>query len=215
MAIGEPLPIVFCRRRNGAGGVLVFPKATESRFSNDASTVTSRYHMVVSEGRLGGIQRRDVRCGDCRIGTFSQNYSQRAGSWAPGNFATTQTAYTVPTFPTFTGGGGNYSGLTTFEAGASFPGGSDQWRTGWNIFIRDGMEISRGRLVDGVVGPSDNIADLVLWAWQTSRRVPAAMVDLPSLTAAARFCEANGLLCNGEFKDSQNLGDWLIGLLPS
>lgn len=214
MAIGEPVPVIFTRRRGTVGGVLTFPRATEAAFSNDATTVTSRYHCVLGEGRMGDVQVRDVRNGECRIGSFSQNYNQRAGTWAPGNTATAQTGYTVPTFPTYTGGGGSYSGLTTFEASATFPGGSDDWRTSWNAFIRDGLIIERGRLLDGVVGASDNIADLVLWAWQRSSRVPAAMLDLASLTAAARFVEANGLWCNGEFASSENLESWLTRLLP-
>jgi hypothetical protein len=214
MVVGEPIPVVWGRRRGTAGGVLVFPRATEARLENNSTTVTSRYHMVISDGQLPDIQRRDVRCGECRIGTFSQNYNQRAGSWAPGNFATAQTAYTVPTFPTFTGGGGNYQGLSTVEAGASFTGGSNDWRTGWNIFLRGGTIVERGRLLDSIVGSSDNVADLALWALQRSRRVPDGMIDLPSLLTAARFTEANGLWCNGEFVASANLGDWLIRLLP-
>ena len=79
MAVGEPIPVIWGRRRNNVGGVLVFPKATEARFENTSSTVTSRYHMVLGEGRMPDIQVRDVRCGECRIGTFSQNYDQRAG----------------------------------------------------------------------------------------------------------------------------------------
>lgn len=214
LVVGEPIPVIWGRRRGVVGGVLTFPKATEARFENNATTVTSRYHMVLGDGRLPDIQRRDVRLGECRIGTFSQNYNQRAGSWTPGNFATAQPAYTVPTFPTFTGGGGNYQGLSTFEAGATFTGGSDNWRTGWNIFLRGGTIVERGRLLDSAVGSSDNIADLVLWALERSGRAPDALIDLPSLTAAARFTEANGLWCNGEFRDSTNLGDWLIRLLP-
>ena len=214
MVVGEPIPIVFGRRRGVVGGVLIFPKATEARFENNATTVTSRYHMVLGEGRMPDIQRRDVRLGECRIGTFSQNYNQRAGTFVPGNFATAQTGYTVPTFPTYTGGGGNYQGLSTFEAGATFTGGSDDWRTGWDIFIRGGMIVERGRLLDATVDSSDNLADLTLWALQRSGRVPAAMIDLTSLASAALFLETVGLWCNGEFNASENLGDWLIRILP-
>ncbi len=214
MVVGEPIPVIWGRRRGYVGGVLVFPRATEARFENNSTTVTSRYHLVICDGLLPDIQRRDVRLGECRIGTFSQNYNQRAGSWTPGNFATAQTAYTVPAFPTFTGGGGNYQDLSTFEAGATFTGGSDDWRLGWNIFLRGGTIVERGRLLDSTVASSDNIADLVLWALQRSGRVPDAMIDFPSLIAAARFTEANGLWCNGEFSGSTNLGDWLIGILP-
>jgi len=214
MVVGEPIPIVFGRRRGTVGGVLIFPKATEARFENNSTTVTSRYHLVLGDGRMPDIQRRDVRLGECRIGTFSQNYNQRAGTFTPGNFATAQTAYTVPTFPTYTGGGGNYQGLSTFEAGNTFTGGSDDWKTAWNIFLRGGMIVERGRLLDSTVDSSDNIADLVLWALQRSGRVSDAMIDLTSLASAALFLETVSLWCNGQFDASGNLGDWLIKILP-
>jgi len=212
MAIGEPIPVVFARRRNGAGGVLVFPRATEAAFSNTSSTVTARYHCVLGEGPMGSVQVRDVRNGACRVGTFSQNYNTRAGSWSPGNTATSQSTYTVPTFPQGCGGGGDYSGLSTIEFSATTPGGTDDWRIGWNVFVRDGLQLTR--LLDSTSGASDNITDLLLWALHRSDRVPAALIDTASLLTAARFCDVNGLLCNGEFKDSANLGDWLIRLLP-
>jgi nucleoid-associated protein YgaU len=214
MAIGEPIPVVFCRRRNNVGGVLIFPKATEAAFSNTSTQQTARYHCVLGIGPMGSVQVRDFRVGACRVGSFSQNYDKRAGTWSPGNTATPQAGYQVPTFPTACGGGGNYKGLATLEFSNTTTGGTDDWSTGCNVFIRDGLIIERGRLLDGGVGASDNIADLVLWAWQRSSRVPAGMIDMDSLVAAAQFCDVNGLLCNGEFTDSANIGDWLIGLLP-
>jgi hypothetical protein len=213
MVVGEPIPVVFGRRRGTVGGVLVFPPATEARFENTSTTVTSRYHMVLGEGQIGSVQVRDARNGESRIGSFSQNYGKRAGSWTPGNFATSHGGVT-PVFPTYSGGGGNYSGITTIEAGATFHHDSDEWKTGWNFFVREGMTIERGRLADGVVGASDNIADLVLWAWQRSSRVPLAMIDMDSMVAAAKFVEVNGLWCNGLFEDSANLGDFVIRILP-
>jgi hypothetical protein len=212
MAIGEPIPVVFCRRRNDAGGVLLFPKATEAAFSNTSTQQTARYHCVLGIGPMGSVQVRDFRVGACRVGTFSQNADRRAGTWSPGNTATAQSGYQVPTFPTTCGGGGDYQGLVTLEFSNTTTGGTDDWRTGCNVFQRDGLTVTR--LLDSTSGPSDNIADLVLWAWQRSSRVPAAMIDTASLTAAARFCDVNGLFCNGEFTESANLGDWLIGILP-
>jgi hypothetical protein len=214
MVVGEPIPVIWGRRRGNVGGVLIFPKATEARFENSSTTITSSYHMVLADGRLPDIQRRDVRLGECRIGDFSQNYDKRAGSWTPGNFATAQTGYTVPTFPNYTGGGGNYQGLSTFEGRVTLPGGSNDWSTAWNIFMRGGTIVERGRLLDSTVDSSDNIADLVLWALQRSGRVPDGMIDFPSLLGAATFTEAVGLWCNGEFGASTNLGDWLIRILP-
>jgi hypothetical protein len=214
MVVGEPIPVIWGRRRGNVGGVLIFPKATDARFANTSTTVTSSYHMVLTDGRLPDIQRRDVRLGECRIGDFSQNYNQRAGSWTPGNVATAQTGYTVPTFPNYTGGGGNYQGLSTFEGRVTLPGGSNDWSTAWNIFMRGGTIVERGRLLDSTVDSSDNIADLVLWALQRSGRVPDGMIDFPSMLSAATFTEAVGLWCNGEFGASTNLGDWLIRILP-
>ena len=78
ITIGEPVPIAFCRRRNGAGGVLVSPGATEARFENDAANaVTASYLLPVSEGELPGIQVRDVFLGPCRMGSHSQTYDRR------------------------------------------------------------------------------------------------------------------------------------------
>ena len=100
---GEPIPLLFCRRRNGNGGVMVQPKVTEAYFSNSivevdlstdgGSTVTSqpiervevKYLLVLSEGDMVQIQVRDLFHGNCRRGTFNQVYDGRAGAWNPGN----------------------------------------------------------------------------------------------------------------------------------
>lgn len=214
MAIGETIPIIHCRRRGNVGGVLVFPKATECRFENDASTITSYYHCVLGDGPMGSIQVRDFRIGGCRRGTFSQNYNVRAGTWDQGNFAIAASGYTVPTFPSFTGGGGDYSGLSTLEFSGTVPGGSDAWNRAGNVFVREGRIYARGRLLDAVVGSSDNVADLVLHAIERSGRVPAGLIDILSFTEAARFTEANGLWFNGEIREAGNLGDWLVRILP-
>ena len=211
MVIGEPIPVVFCRRRNGIGGVLLFPKATEAAFSNTSTQQTARYHCVLGAGPMGSIQVRDFRVGACRVGTFSQNFDKRAGTWSPGNTATPQTGYQVPTFPTACGGGGSYSGLSTLEFSNTTTGGSDDWRLGCNVFAREGLTVTR---LLGGSGGSDNFADLVLWVLQRSGRVPASLIDTASFTAAATFLDVNGLFCNGEFVDSTNLGDWLLQLLP-
>jgi nucleoid-associated protein YgaU len=211
MAIGEPVPVVFCRRRNNIGGVLLFPKATEAAFSNSSTQQTARYHCVLGVGPMGSIQVRDFRVGACRVGTFSQNFDKRAGTWAPGNTATVQSGYQVPTFPTACGGGGAYTGLSTLEFSNTTVGGSDDWRLGCNVFAREGLTVTR---LLGGSGASDNFVDLLLWALQRSSRVPAAMIDMASFTAAARFLDVNGLFCNGEFTESGNLADFMVRMLP-
>ena len=103
---GEPIPIVFCRRRalNGVqtGGAMIAPKASEGSFSNNVVankiktggtwtdvTVTEEIYvkllLVVSQGQIGAIQIRDMFYGNCRRGTYNQGHDARAGSWPPGN----------------------------------------------------------------------------------------------------------------------------------
>lgn len=84
--IGESVPIVFARRRDEAGGVLISPGASEARFENDTSNaVTAYYHLVLSEGKISSIAVKDVFQGACRVGSHSQTYDRRAGTWTPGN----------------------------------------------------------------------------------------------------------------------------------
>ena len=98
---GEPIPIIFCRRRNNIGGVMTQPKITEGRFANPITeedydygastfkqafqTFQLKYLFVLSEGDLPLLQIRDVFFGNCRVGTLNQKYNGRAGSWSPGN----------------------------------------------------------------------------------------------------------------------------------
>jgi len=98
---GEPIPIIFCRRRNSNGGVMVQPKITEGAFSNpiieedfDNGTTTIlnshqtfqiKFLFVLSEGELPRVQVRDLFYGNSRRGTYNQVYDGRAGTWNPGN----------------------------------------------------------------------------------------------------------------------------------
>jgi hypothetical protein len=117
MKIGEPIPIVFCRRRTvnsvEAGGTMVIPKATEGSFTNNqvikkAETNSAWFDiavdeelsikllLVVSDGEIGLAQVRDIFYGDCRRGTVNQAYNARAGNWAPGNTIDDYIAAVVP-----------------------------------------------------------------------------------------------------------------------
>ena len=79
VVLGEPIPIVFCRRTDGIGGVLVSPQATEAGYSNNASTneLTVNLELVLSEGELPLLQIRDVFQRACRVGTWAQAYDAR------------------------------------------------------------------------------------------------------------------------------------------
>lgn len=87
IAIGEPIPIVFCRRLDNNGGVWVSPGATEGRFENDNNNnLNVWYQLVISEGDLPQIPLNDLYQSACKIGSYYQTYNRRAGSWLPGNF---------------------------------------------------------------------------------------------------------------------------------
>jgi hypothetical protein len=93
-AIGEAVPIVFCRFRNSKGGILISPGATEARYeADDFNNVTVSYHYVLSEGQVDSVQVRDVRQSSCRVGTHTQTYNRRAGTWTPGNFIEDRTLF--------------------------------------------------------------------------------------------------------------------------
>lgn len=137
---GEPIPLIFCRRRNGNGGVMTQPKATEAFFSNSiveeeisistgatilnpVERVQVKYLLVLSEGELPQVQIRDVFHGSCRRGTFNQAYDARAGSWSPGNEIYDFFDYTATQNETY----GYYQfNILTLEAGESvnFPDSS-------------------------------------------------------------------------------------------
>ena len=97
--VGEPIPIVFCRRTGGTGGLLISPPATEARFSDDASSnITASYHLVLSDGQIDSIQVRDVFQRACRVGSFTQTYDRRAGTFVAGNFIDNTPNLEAPTY---------------------------------------------------------------------------------------------------------------------
>jgi hypothetical protein len=211
--IGEPVPIVFARRRNGKGGILISPGATEARFTNDINNaVTARYVLALSEGRLDSIPVKDVFQGSCRIGAHTQSYNTRAGSWLPGNYIVARDGYDLPECPYYCGTVGLYSGMTTASFRVTVPDGVDQWNRQVHFFIRGGMWVTR--LVDGIVGPSDNFADLANWMIQSTGRVPASLIDSDALESAALFLEANSFTCNCTIQDSSNYADLIAQWAP-
>jgi hypothetical protein len=211
--IGEPVPIVFGRWRNGAGGVFVSPGATEARFQNDVNNqVTAFYHLVISEGVIDDIQVRDVFQRSCRVGYHTQTYSRRAGQWAPGNYVVQRDGYDKPECPYHCGSVGTYPGMSTLSFAVTVPDGSDRWDRQVHLFIRGGMHVTR--LYDSTTGPSDNFADLVYWMLSNSRRVPSSLIDSAALTSAATFLEVNGFTCNVWLTESRNYADLISEWSP-
>jgi hypothetical protein len=210
--IGEPIPIVFCRRVSDVGGVLISPAATEARFENSLTNeVTGSYHLVLSEGQIDSIQVRDVFQRSCRVGSFSQTYGKRAGTFIPGNFIVPRDGFTTPECPSYCGTGGRYTGLSTLAFQATYPDGVDQWNRQVHCFIRGGIHVTR--LLDSTLGPSNNVADLLLYLLRNSSRVPEAQIDTASLLAGATFTNVNGFWFNGVVSESTNVRDWIDSTL--
>jgi hypothetical protein len=217
IVMGEVIPIVFTRRLGKDGGVMLQPGCTEAAFSvNGSNTLTAKYHLVLGEGQMFEVQRRDVSQIGLRRGTFSQTYGKRAGNWTPGNTIAIPTSGTYRVASYNCGGGssgyGTYAGLTTFSFITVCPDGDDSWKGQISIFIRGGLKVTR--LVDGQFGPSSNVVDLAKYLLTQSARVPSAVLDSSSLTSAATFIDANLFRWDGVIKDSTNLRDWLAQTLP-
>lgn len=101
LKIGEPIPLIFTRRRNNNGGVMVQPKMTEAYFANPIDeevvasgsstfrffrqTVEIKYLLILSEGCLPQLRVKDIFHGNCRRGSFNQVCNGRAGTWTAGN----------------------------------------------------------------------------------------------------------------------------------
>jgi hypothetical protein len=211
--IGEPVPIVFARWRNDAGGILVSPGATEARFENDnQNNVTAYYHLVVSEGQIDPIPVKDVFQQACRVGSHAQTYNRRAGTWEPGNYTRQVGSYQRPAASYHCGSIGQYPNMSTVSFQVQVPNGFDQWKRQVHLFIRGGMHVTR--LYDSTTGPSDNFADLVYWMLSNSGRVPSTLIDTTSLAAAATFLEVNGLTCNCWLTESRNYADLISSWAP-
>lgn len=211
--IGEPIPVVWARRRNGAGGVLISPPATECRFQNDlTNNVTAFYHLVLSEGDIDSIPVKDVFQRSCRVGAHTQTYNRRAGTWEPANVIVERVGYDKPEASYYCGSVGLYPGLSTLSFNVTIPDGFDYWNRQVHVFIRGGVNVTR--LYDNTLGPSDNFADLVLWLYQQTRRVPAALISTSAMVTAATFLEVNGFTCNCEINEARNLSTLLSDWAP-
>ena len=112
---------------------------------------------------------------------------------------------------------GSYDGLTTlsFEYETELKEGGDPRNAMRSIglFVRNGLSVTR--LVDGVTNESDNYVDLAKYLFQSGNRLTDDLIDNSSLTASAKFTDANGFLFNGVLTQSQNLSDWLQATSPN
>jgi hypothetical protein len=209
IVLGEPVPIVFCRRVSGNGGVFVSPGATEGRYANDPTTnaLTVNLQLVLSEGELPQLQERDLYQRNCRVGTWAQTYNRRAGTWTPGNFIVAVAGKDPWACPQYCGTSGNYANLTTLSYTNTHQDRDGTWDKQVHAFVRQGIKVTR--ILDSTLGPSNNIVDLALYLIKQSSRLPNSMLDTAAFTTAANFTNVNSFFYNGEFKESTNLEDWL------
>jgi hypothetical protein len=209
VVIGEVIPIVFCRRVDDIGGVLVSPGATEGRFENDDTTneLEVKYRLILSEGNLDLLGSTDLFQGPCRGGTWNQVFDLSAGTWTPGNFIVEVEDKKFWDCPLYCGTGGSYEGLTVLSFEKSYPDEDDTWDKQVHVFARGGIKVTR--ILDDTLGPSNNVIDLALYLIRNSSRFPEGLLDLVAMESAALFCDVNGFYYNGEFKNSSNLEDWL------
>lgn len=207
--IGDPVPIVFCRRVSNNGGVMVSPGATEARYQNNGTTnaLTVSLMVVLSEGNLPQIAIKDCFVGPCRQGTWNQTYDRRAGTWTPGNFVTTVAGKQPWSCPYYCGTSGRYENMTTLSYVNTFVDGSERWEHQLHVFVRQGIQVTR--ILDSTLGSSNNVIDLALYLMTQSGRIPSTLIDNTQMLAAANFTETNGLHFNGIFQESQNLDEWL------
>ena len=209
VVLGEPIPIVFCRRVDSIGGALVSPKATEAGYSNNGVTnqLTVNLELVLSEGQLPLVQIRDVFQRACRVGTWAQAYDARAGTWNPGNTVTVVAGKTPWNCPYYCGTSGSYDNMTMLSYTNTHVDGDETWNKQVHVFVRNGMQVTR--IIDSVVGSSNNFVDLVLYLITQTNRVPSTLIDSAAMLTAAQFTNTNGLLFNGIVQTSTNLEEWL------
>jgi hypothetical protein len=195
------------------------PAATEAAFSvNGSNAITASYQLVLGEGPIESLGLRDVtQNGVRRDSSWMQTYNRRAGSWTPGNSITIPAAGTDYRKASYVCGGGSagygsYAGLSTLSYTITCAVGDEAWQGQVAAFVRGGLQVTR--LVDGIYGSSSNIVDLIKYLLLQTARIPAALIDTASLTAAAQFTEANGFRFDGVIMAAANLSDWLAQVLP-
>lgn len=209
VVLGEPVPIVFCRRVSSIGGALVSPKATEASYSNNIITneLSVNLELVLSEGQLPLVQIRDVFQRACRVGTWAQAYDARAGTWNPGNTVIPVAGKTFWNCPYYCGTSGSYDNMTTLSYSNLHADGDDTWDKQVHVFVRQGMQVTR--IIDNTYGPSNNFVDLVLYLIAQTARVPSTLIDSAAMLTAAQFTNTNGFFFNGIVQESTNLEEWL------
>jgi hypothetical protein len=112
----------------------------------------------------------------------------------------------------YCGTGGSYAGLTTVSVVKTYPAGDTGWQRQAHFFIRNGQPIYR--LIEGSSGATNLFPDVAHHLLTVSGQVPAQLIDTPALTAAARFCQINGITFDGVIANPSNVREYLHLMAP-
>jgi hypothetical protein len=112
----------------------------------------------------------------------------------------------------YCGTGGTYAGLTTVSLVKTYPAGDTGWQRQVHFFVRQGQPLHR--LIEGTAGPSNLFPDVAHHLLIASGRVPPQLIDVPGLTAAAKFCAANGITFDGVIANPANVREYLSLMAP-
>jgi hypothetical protein len=112
----------------------------------------------------------------------------------------------------YCGTGGSYAGLTTVSVVKTYPAGDTGWQRQAHFFIRNGQPIYR--LIEGSSGATNLFPDVAHHILTASGQVPAQLIDTPALTAAARFCQTNGITFDGVIANPSNVREYLHLMAP-
>jgi hypothetical protein len=112
-----------------------------------------------------------------------------------------------PECPYYCGSGGTYQAMSTASFVIGAPPDDTRWNRQVHMFIRGGMHVPR--LLTSGNGPSNNVADLILWLLRKTSRTPEMLIDLDAFEDAARFTDKIGFWFNGVLNQSSNLEDFI------
>jgi hypothetical protein len=112
----------------------------------------------------------------------------------------------------YCGTGGTYAGLTTVSLSKTYAAGDTGWQRQAHFFIRNGQPIHR--LIEGTPGATNLFPDVAHHLLIASGRMPSQLIDVPGLTAAARFCAVNGITFDGVIANPANVREYLSLMAP-
>ncbi len=216
VTLGAGVPIVFCREVDGVGGCWVSPQCVQFGFQTTTANddVEINYMLVVGQGEYPTIAEADVYYGVALFNTLTDYSIEQTYETLPGNVLTEN--YLLNTtltdrFPAVTGKGGSMSDLTLLGCYAYLEEPAE-WNRQVHVFMREGVKVTR--YVDGIVGPSNNFADLVKYLLTASGELNTALVDDEALETTALFLNAESLRFSGVLTGVSDLDDYLNRTAP-